>query len=229
MMDVINEAIAENLAPPIKVSVLGLFSISQPVLISMAITVILTIMAYLLTRNLKLVPTKTQVVLETAIGGFNHFCEEQLGKHWKHFAPWLGTLFLFLLFSNLLGLVGIMPPTKTLSLTAAFALLSVLLIYGSQMRYRGLVGGLRQFTKAIPFMLPFNILDVFTRPLSLWMRLFGNTMAAHMVMGMIHAVVPLVVPIVFSLYFDLFDGVIQAFIFVFLTLLFTSEGIHDHA
>ena len=229
MMEIINEAIAENLAPPVKVSVFGLFSISEPVLISLAITLILTIMAYLLTRNLKMVPTKSQMVLESAIGGFNHFCEEQLGKHWKPFAPWLGTLFLFLLFSNLLGLFGIMPPTKTLSLTAAFALLSMLLIYGSQMRYRGLVGGLRHFTKPLPFMLPFNILDMFTRPLSLCMRLFGNMMAAHMVMGMIHAVVPLVVPIIFSVYFDLFDGVIQAFIFVFLTLLFTSEAIHDHA
>lgn len=228
MMEVINGAIAENLAPPAKVSVFGLFSISEPILICWAITLILTVSAYLLTRNLKMVPTKTQMILETAIGGFNHFCKEQLGKHWRPFAPWLGTLFLFLLTSNLLGLIGVMPPTKTLSLTATLALLSMLLIYGSQMRYRGPVGGLRHFAKPLPFMLPFNLLDMVTRPLSLCMRLFGNMLAAHMVMGMIHAVVPLVVPVVFSLYFDLFDGLIQAFVFVFLTLLFTSEAIHDH-
>ncbi|MBP1758585.1 MAG: synthase subunit [Firmicutes bacterium] len=228
MMEVINEAIAENLAPPVKVSVLGLFTVSEPVIICWVITLLLTVGAYLLTRNLKIVPSKSQVILEASIGGFNNFCEAQLGKHWRPFAPWLGTLFLFLLFSNLLGLIGVMPPTKTLSLTAALALLSMLLIYGSQMRYRGLVGGLLQFSKPLPFMVPFNLLDMFTRPLSLCMRLFGNMMAAHMVMGMIHAVVPLVVPIVFSLYFDLFDGLMQAFVFVFLTLLFTSEGIHDH-
>ena len=228
MLEVINESIAENLAPPVKVSVFGLFSISEPVLICWVITLILTVSAYLLTRNLKLAPSRHQVLLEGAVSFLNHFCEEQLGKRWRPFAPWLGTLFLFLLFSNLLGLVGIMPPTKTLSLTATLALLSMLLIYGSQMRYRGPLGGLRHFAKPIPFMLPFNLLDMITRPFSLCMRLFGNMLAAHMVMGMIHALVPLVVPVVFSLYFDLFDGLIQAFVFVFLTLLFTSEAIHDH-
>lgn len=73
-------------------------------------------------------------------------------------------------------------------------------------------------------MLPLNILELFIKPLSLCMRLFGNVLGAFVVMELIKLVVPVGIPVVFSFYFDVFDGLIQAYVFVFLTSLFMAEA-----
>ena len=73
--------------------------------------------------------------------------------------------------------------------------------------------------------LSINILEVFTRPLSLCMRLFGNVLGAFVIMELIKIVVPVFLPAVFSLYFDLFDGLLQAYVFVFLTSMYIAEAI----
>ena len=72
---------------------------------------------------------------------------------------------------------------------------------------------------------PINILEVFTRPLSLCMRLFGNVLGAFVIMELLKMVVPIFIPAVFSCYFDLFDGLLQAYVFVFLTSLYIGEAI----
>ena len=74
-------------------------------------------------------------------------------------------------------------------------------------------------------MTPINILEVFIRPLSLCMRLFGNILGGFVVMELIKYFVPAIIPIPFSFYFDIFDGLIQAYVFVFLTSLFIKESI----
>ena len=76
-------------------------------------------------------------------------------------------------------------------------------------------------------MIPINILELVTRPLSLCMRLFGNVLGAFVVMELIKICVPVGLPVVFSLYFDIFDGLIQAYVFVFLTSLFMSETMEE--
>lgn len=73
-------------------------------------------------------------------------------------------------------------------------------------------------------MLPINILELFIKPLSICMRLFGNVLGAFVVMELIKLVVPVGIPVVFSFYFDVFDGLIQAYVFVFLTSLFMAEA-----
>ena len=79
----------------------------------------------------------------------------------------------------------------------------------------------------MPLLIPINLMEVAVRPLALCMRLFGNILGAFIIMEMLKFVVPAVVPAVFSLYFDLFDGLIQTVVFVFLTTLFTGEGIKE--
>jgi F-type H+-transporting ATPase subunit a len=72
---------------------------------------------------------------------------------------------------------------------------------------------------------PINVLEIFIRPLSLCMRLFGNVLGSFVIIELIKLVVPVVAPAVASLYFDVFDGLIQAYVFVFLTSLFIRESI----
>jgi F-type H+-transporting ATPase subunit a len=79
----------------------------------------------------------------------------------------------------------------------------------------------------MPAMLPMNLLELVTRPLSMSMRLFGNVLGAFVVMELIKICIPGGVPVPFSLYFDIFDGAIQAYVFVFLTSLFMAEAIEE--
>ena len=110
-------------------------------------------------------------------------------------------------------------------MTGALALMSIILIEAAGVRKKGTKGFLKSFAEPIPIMLPMNILEVFIRPLSLCMRLFGNILGAFVIMELIKIVVPIFVPAALSLYFDLFDGFIQAYVFVFLTSLFIKESI----
>ena len=157
----------------------------------------------------------------------NGFVKTNIGAHWRPFAPWLGTVALYIGLSNLIGIFGLVPPTKDISVTAALALMSMFLIYGAQFRYNGLAGGLKKFAEPMPLLIPINLMEVAIRPLALCMRLFGNILGAFIIMEMLKLLVPVVLPAVFSLYFDLFDGLIQTVVFVFLTTLFTGEGIEE--
>ena len=85
-------------------------------------------------------------------------------------------------------------------------------------------GWLKSFAEPMPVVLPINILELFIKPLSLCMRLFGNVLGAFVIMELLKMVVPMVLPAVFSCYFDIFDGLIQAYVFVFLTSLFIKEA-----
>ena len=146
-----------------------------------------------------------------------------MGEHWKSFAPYFGTIGLYLGLANMIGLFGITPPTKDLNVTAALALMSCGLIYGSSFRYKGLKGGLHKFLEPTPLLLPINLMEVVIRPLSLCMRLFGNVLGAFIIMELIKLAIPVGLPLAASMYFDVFDGIIQTVVFVFLTAMFTQE------
>ncbi len=141
--------------------------------------------------------------------------------------PYLVSVALYIGCSNLIGVFGVKPP-KDLNVTAALALMSIVLIEGAGIRARGGVGFSR---RALPLPPghdpPMNILEIAIRPTSLCMRLFGNVLGAFVIMELLKLVVPVFVPAVFSLYFDLFDGLIQTYVFVFLTSLFMKETIGD--
>ena len=81
----------------------------------------------------------------------------------------------------------------------------------------------KHFAKPVPVVAPIMILEIFIRPLSLCMRLFGNMLAGFVIMELLKAFVPLIIPLPMNFYFDIFDGLIQAYVFVFLTALFMTE------
>lgn len=226
-MEKINNVLHEIMEGAPDVSIFGLFSVPISVVVSWGIMFFLVILSIFLTRNLKKNPTKSQTLLESGIGFFYKLCNQYFGKYGKIYAPWLGTVALYILCSNLTGIFRIPPPTKDLSVTATLALLSLLLIYGSQFFYQGFWGGLKKFAKPIPFLLPINLMEIAIRPVSLCMRLFGNIVAGYIVMEMIFCIAPALIPVPLALYFDLFDGILQAVVFVFLTILFTHESIHN--
>ena len=165
-------------------------------------------------------------MVEALVGFLNNFCKDSLGeKHWRTFAPYLGTIGLYLACANLAGLIGVTPPTKDLNVTAGLAIMSTIMIYGAQFRYKGLAGGIKKFGEPVAIVAPLNVLEIGIRPLSLCMRLFGNIFAGFVIMELIKLVVPVLLPIPFSLYFDVFDGLIQMIVFVFLSTMFLAESL----
>ena len=210
------------------IPVLGGIPVAESVVVTWIVMAVWMILALVLTRNLSVRrPGKAQLALETAVSFLNGFVKDNLGRHWRPFAPYLGTVALYIGLSNIIGIFGLTPPTKDISVTAALAVMSMLLIYGAQFRYNGLLGGMKKFAEPMPLLVPINLMEVIIRPLALCMRLFGNVLGAFIIMEMIKLLVPAVVPAVLSIYFDLFDGLIQMVVFVFLTTLFTGEGIKE--
>ena len=210
------------------IPIFGGIPVADSVVVTWIIMALLVVISLLLTRKLSVRSHgKVQVAREWAVQFLNGFIKTNIGKHWRPFAPWLGTVALYIGISNLIGIFGLTPPTKDISVTTALAVMSMLLIYGSQFRYNGLLGGLKKFAAPMPLLLPINLMEVAIRPLALCMRLFGNILGAYIIMEMLKFVAPVILPAIFSIYFDLFDGLIQTVVFVFLTTLFTGEGIKD--
>ena len=229
-LDAFKEFLVDELDNHVAFSIplLGGIPVADSVVVTWIIMAVWIVLTLVFTRHLSVRnPGRVQTVLEWAVGFLNHFVQDNIGSHWRAFAPYLGTVALYIGLSNTIGIFGLTPPTKDISVTAALALMSMFLIYGAQFRYNGLAGGLRRFAAPMALLLPINLMEVAVRPLALCMRLFGNILGAFIIMEMIKFLVPAVVPAVFSMYFDLFDGLIQTIVFVFLTTLFTGEGIKE--
>jgi F-type H+-transporting ATPase subunit a len=215
--------------------------ITETVIISWAVMVILVIAALILTRKLKEVPTGPQALLETGVEFLNNFAENQFGPFAKHLGPYMGSLFLFLLIANIIPVLSplplkafgrefippfeIRPPTRDINVTAALAVISIILVLFCGFAARGFIGWFKKLFHPIAFMLPFNIMEYGTRLISLALRLFGNMLGGYVLMSMIEGLLPVALPVIFSLYFDFFDGLIQAAIFVFLTSLYIGEAV----
>jgi len=215
--------------------------ITETVIISWVVMLILIVGSLVLTRKLKKIPTGSQAILETGVEFLNNFAKNQFGPFAKYLGPYMGSLFLFLLLSNILPVLSplalkafghkftplfeIRPPTKDINVTAALAVISILLVLVCGFAARGFTGWFKNLLNPVPIMLPFNIMDYGTRLLSLSLRLFGNMLGGFVLMSMIEGVLPVALPVIPSLYFDFFDGIVQAAIFVFLTSLYISEAV----
>lgn len=203
----------------------------ESTVVSWIIIVAVSLISFLLTRNLKVQGkiSKRQLLLELAYTKGEEFFKSMMGPKVHKLIPWLMSMAIFIGISNLIGMFGFKPPTKSMQVTGAMALTSIILIEYVSIKEKGLKGRLRAFTKPIGIITPINILEVFTKPLSLCMRLFGNVLAAFTIMKVVEiamsmVVPPIIVPTILSLYFDIFDGLLQAYIFVFLTALYLEEA-----
>ena len=211
--------------------------ISDTILWSWVVILILGLGSWALTRRLKEIPGKTQAAVEYFITFMEDFAQQNMGHHGRTWAPFISTLGLFILVANLLpvltpvGGFGYEPPfiirplTRDINVTAGLAIMVIVTVLLAGLRYRGPIGWLKSLLKPVPFMLPFNLLEYGIRPLSLSLRLFGNILAAFIIMQLIEAVAPVAFPPVLGLYFDFFDGIIQAVVFTYLSTIFIAEAI----
>lgn len=200
--------------------------ITASIVIQWVVILILCIAAYALTKNLKLKPTKTQAAVETVYERLRDFIVGTMGEEYESFIPYIGTLMIYLLTLNWIGVIGFRPPTSDISVTASFALLTFLVVNINAIRKNGLLGYGKGLIHPFAVMLPLNILERGLLPVTLALRLFGNMFAAVVLvdlvyegLGSIAVVAKIGLPIALHGYFDLFDGVLQMVVFSMLTMI----------
>ena len=226
MEQIANELLEElNCDTAFTIPVFGGIEVAESVVITWVIMAFMLILAICMTRNLKVQnPGKRQVILETAVCGLQNMVKGIIGEEGAGYVPYLVTVIVYIGISNIIGLFGMKPPTKDLNVTGALAIMSIILIEYSGIHAKGVKRWAKSFAEPVAVVAPLNVLEIFIRPLSLCMRLFGNVLGAFVVMELLKIIMPAILPIPFSLYFDIFDGLIQAYVFVFLTSLFMNEA-----
>jgi len=208
------------------IPIFGGIPVYESVVVTWIIIAAVLLACLIITRNLSVEhPGKGQLALESFVEWLYRFFGETIGENGKRYVPYLVAVLIYIAISNLIGIIGFKPPTKDMNVTIALSLMSIILIEASGVIAKGAKGFLHSFAEPMAIITPINILEVFIRPLSLCMRLFGNVLGSFVIMELLKLVVPVVLPALASLYFDIFDGLIQAYVFVFLTSLFMKESI----
>jgi F-type H+-transporting ATPase subunit a len=199
---------------------------------------LLLIAAVAATRNVQRIPRGIQNLMEYALEYIRNLAKDQIGeKEYRPWVPFIGTLFLFIFLSNWSGALlpwklihlpsgELAAPTNDINTTVALALLTSLAYFYAGFRKRGL-GYMAKYLEPTPILLPINILEDFTKPLSLSFRLFGNILADELVVGVLVLLVPFIVPIPVML-LGLFTSAIQALVFATLAGVYIHEALEGH-
>jgi F-type H+-transporting ATPase subunit a len=179
----------------------------------------------LATRRLAVRPTRLQELLEAAYTAIEQTVREIVPVESRLVVPVLGTLWFFIGFANLAGLVpGMTTPTADLNTTFALALVSYAMTHIVGISSQGLRRYLAHYAEPTWVLLPFHLIAELTRTVALAVRLFGNMLSGDMVAVIILGIAGLLVPVPFGL-LHVVIGLIQAYIFGMLTLVFIAGGI----
>jgi F-type H+-transporting ATPase subunit a len=189
-------------------------------------------------RDLKETPDGLQNLTEYFTEYIRDIAKTQIGE--RDYLPWvpfLGTIFIFIFVSNWSGALlpwhvlkipigELAAPTNDINTTVALAFLTSFAYFYGGISKKGL-GYFKRYVSPAAFLLPINVLEDFTKPLSLSFRLFGNILADELVVAVLVALVPLVVPIPLIL-LGLFTSAIQALVFATLAGAYIGEAIEEH-
>ena len=212
----------------------------------LVVTVVLIVLAKLLTKNLTKRPGKVQVVLEKITTMLYGLVRDTMGEHNMKFAPYIGTLFLSSIVGTLIGMTQVLPSaTADLSVTLAWALVTTGMVWYNNIKNFGFKAWLKGFTEPIVVMTTMNIVSEIAQPISLAFRHFGNVAGGGVLTALIYAalaglsqaifvwlpetvlafippVLQVGIPAFLSIYFDLFSGFVQALVFSLLTMVYVG-------
>ena len=219
---------------------IGSYSIhGQVLMVSWFVFALIAIVSFLGNNQLKPIPEEgLQNLTEFFTEFIRDLAKTQIGEEdYQKWVPFLGTIFLFIFVSNWSGALlpwhvieipngELAAPTNDINTTVALALLTSIAYFYAGLSKKGL-NYFKRYVSPVVFLLPINVLEDFTKPLSLSFRLFGNILADELVVGVLVALVPLIVPIPIML-LGLFTSAIQALVFSTLAGAYIGEAIEDH-
>ncbi len=230
---------------------IGPLEVTSEITTMWIVMAVLLILCFVGTRNMKRIPSGLQNVLEMGIEMYENFWTDILGrKRTRQLMPFLASFFILILLSNYIGLLPgsveyaevwgfqewmgiswLKAPTSNVSTTAGLAIVVFFLVLYYNLKVQGPVGYIKHLIGPMPamapLMLPLNILEQFTRPLSLALRLYGSIYGEEMVVASLAALCPLILPLTMQALGILF-GAIQAFVFTLLASIYLEEATAVH-
>ena len=172
---------------PIDVPVLGPLRISETMVVSWIVMILITGLCIWLTHDLKEENiSKRQAVAELIVEKANSFVIGNMGEKFRYLIPFVAALFATSVVSNLISLIGLRSPTADLSTEAAWAVVVFIMITAQKIKTSGFGGYLKGFTTPIAVMTPFNILSELATPVSMACRHFGNILSGVVINGLIY-------------------------------------------
>lgn len=199
------------------------------------VALVLAVLSVLGSSNAERIPHGFQNFMEAAVDFVTDIAKDQLGESfYKEWIPFIGTLFFFVFGCNWAGAIvpwklielpqgELAAPTNDINTTVALALLTSSAYFYAGLSKKG-IGYFKRYVQPIPLLLPINILEDFTKPLSLSFRLFGNILADELTVTVLTSLVPLVVPLPIML-LGIFAGSVQALIFSTLAAAYIAEAL----
>jgi F-type H+-transporting ATPase subunit a len=220
----------------------GTVFVTETVLLALIIAAVMIIFALLSARKLEREPKGLQLIAEIIVSTIYNFTTRTMGEKNKKFAPYIGTLFIFLLLANSAGLFGFRPVTADVNTAFALSIITFCLIQASSMKSKGIKGHIKHYGDPYPFMFPIKIIEDVAFPISLAFRLFGNITGGMIVMALafqgleslsrnLGSKIPFLqflIPLPLNLFFDVFEPILQAFIFTMLTMSFVTMATMGH-
>jgi len=216
-------------------NIAGFLVHGQVLVVIWFVTLLLLIFSFLGTRGADRIPHGWQNFMESALDFIIDIARNQLGESfYREWIPFIGTLFLFIFGSNWAGAVipwkliqlpegELSAPTNDINTTVALAFLTSFSYFYAGLSKKGL-GYFKRYVNPLPLLLPINILEDFTKPLSLSFRLFGNVLADELTVTVLTSLVPLVIPLPIML-LGIFAGSVQALIFSTLAAAYIAEAL----
>lgn len=218
---------------------IGNYSFNMDTLVTMWIAMgFLIIFALIATRKLTLLPSKIQAFCEGLMGFFWGLTDSMIGHEGRKHIPLVASLFLFIVTANLMGQLPLRlinlkhgelaSPTNDINLTAAMAIIVLIYYVSAGLMKKKFKFILHDFSPISIFMLLIEILEMFTRPLTLALRLFGNILAGEILISAMLGLCAYMLPLPF-MFFELLVAVVQALVFAMLTLVYISTAVsEDH-
>ena len=204
----------------------GFLQLNSTIVTTWALMIVMSVGAMLITRNITATEriSRWQCLLEIVVTTIQKQISEVGLKHPDRYLGFIGTLFLFIAFSNLCTILpGYEPPTGSLSTTTALAISVFAAVSFFGISEQGLRNYLKTYLEPTFIMLPFNIISEFSRTFALAIRLFGNMMSGTMIVGILLMIAPLVFPILMDL-LGLLTGIVQAYIFSILATVYIAAA-----
>ena len=170
-------------------------------------------------------PNAVQNVAELIVEMLDNMVCNSLGGHAPRFQNYIGSLFMFLLVSNLSGLLGLRPPTADYGVTLPLGIITFSIVQFQNIK-NNKFGAFTDLFKPLPFLFPINLIGEIATPFSLSIRLFGNVLSGTIIMGLVYGLLGKIAvawPGFLHIYFDVFSGAIQAYVFCMLTMVFISN------
>lgn len=197
----------------------------QVILMTWIVIGVLLFFGVMMTRRRGMLPHSMQVLGELFVGQFYQLTEDALGREYvERYAPLICSVFLFVVFSNLLGVFPhLEEPTKDLNTPLSLGIMGFFIAHYAGIRSKGFKAYAKEYFQPVFFMMPLNVIGELAKIISISFRLFGNIMGGSIIILVVsYLCYSLVLPPFLLAFFGIFVGTVQAFVFTMLTLVYIS-------